>query len=656
MKIISLEKFDKNEVEYAYKKHLLIPCYVYQIPIEITKNKDLNFIEKTVLKLIQLDNSLKYDAIRLSKQLGFYSDNKADDKTKIISLILKKLKDLRIDSIENDDEKTEVKVYQFYQEAYTGKLLPIITKEQKTYAFPIPEYDNFKGNDNYKEIYFKAGIDAKRKTKAVLVKDFKSENDIEKPTKLQIVETIFKHNQSKFMGSHKIDDKQFNIDLLKPELLYLHTKLYILKDNIDSFVITNGFTNDFSTVLRKLFNEQHSKLLALLRGNIGVDIDNRQDKVEVPFEKSIIRYKIEKKLIDTIEKETLTINNTHTNKETIKASKSRLIASIYDLVELLFKHLSKDDPDSDSLKNRKSLENVAEDIGFKINDNNLHILNVHNGDNLQKYLAKSLLYKKEELYDIASNYPDFLFVLSKLLKLRNGVKHSEKDKALENVDVIELDKYKVMSYYLVTIILKVKSKNIEHKNLDTYNIELKQNAFLDLEKELHFDIISKLPKEIKRNLIDVNYFLSLDFEAHKYTIVKEVINSLYSSFEFILKKVVNTFDIVKEAIPAKKDLLAKVREKNELNESLYRVSPKMIENAFNKKPASLGAYMLVYLYYKSNTENIPENEYVSLIEIVLAKRGHSSPTDEDLQNTNLKELQKLKELSFKYIEILIAEL
>ena len=66
--------------------------------------------------------------------------------------------------------------------------------------------------------------------------------------------------------------------------------------------------------------------------------------------------------------------------------------------------------------------------------------------------------------------------------------------------------------------------------------------------------------------------------------------------------------------------------------------------------------ILCYLYYKSNTENIPENEYVSLIEIVLAKRGHSSPTDEDLQNTNLKELQKLKELSFKYIEILIAEL
>ncbi|MEL0649926.1 hypothetical protein V6246_00745 [Algibacter sp. TI.3.09] len=655
MKIISLEKFDKNEVVYALKKDLLIACYTYQIPIETSRNKELNFIEKTVLKLIQLDDSLKHDTIRLSNRLGFFSDNEADDKTKIVSLILKKLKDLRIDSIENDDEKTEVKVYQFYQEAYTGKLLPIITEEQNTYSFPTNEY-NFNENFNYKEVSFKAGIDAKRKTKAVLVKDFNSENDIKKPTKLQIVETIFKHNQSKYKGSHKIDVKQFNIDLLKPELLYLHTKLYILKDNIDSFVITNGFTNDFSTVLRKLFSERHSTLLPLLRKNIRVDTDNRQDKVEVPFEKSIIRYKIEKKLIVTIEKETLTINNTHTNKETIKASKSGLIASLYDLIELLFKRLSKDDSDSDSLKKRELLENIAKDIGFEINDKYLHILKVHSGDNLQKYLAKSLLYKKKELYDIASNYPDFLFVLSKLLKLRNGVKHSEKDKALENVDILELDEYKVMTYYLVTIILKIKNKNIEHKNLDTYNIELKQNALLNLEEELHFDIVCKLPEEIKKNLVNVNYFLSLDFESNKYTIVKEVINNLYSSFEFILKKVVNTLDIVKEAIPAKEDLLAKVRERNELNESLYRVSPKMIENAFNKKPASLGAYMLVYLYYKSNTENAPKNEYVSLIEIVLAKRGHSSPTDEDLQNTNLKELQNLKELSFKHIEILIAEL
>ena len=89
---------------------------MYIIPIETPRNKNLNFIEETILKLINIDDSLKNDVVRLSKMLGFYNKKTTDDKTKIISLILRKIKDLRIDD-EKDKANTEVTAYQFYQEA-----------------------------------------------------------------------------------------------------------------------------------------------------------------------------------------------------------------------------------------------------------------------------------------------------------------------------------------------------------------------------------------------------------------------------------------------------------------------------------------------------------------------------------------------------------
>ena len=125
MKIISKENLQGN-IEHILKKDLLIPCFVYKIPIEISKAKSLNFIEETILKLIQIDDSLKQDILRVSRMIGFYSENKEEDRTKIVELIVSKLKDLRLDD-DVQENKSEVIVYQFYQVAYTNELLPTIT-------------------------------------------------------------------------------------------------------------------------------------------------------------------------------------------------------------------------------------------------------------------------------------------------------------------------------------------------------------------------------------------------------------------------------------------------------------------------------------------------------------------------------------------------
>jgi len=203
------------------------------------------------LKLIQVDESLKQDIQRLSKMIGFYSEKKDEDKTKIVKLIVSKLKDLRLEN-NTEEDKNEVIVYQFYQEAYTNELLPIITQKINNFTFEDKSY-KYEDYNEYSIIEFKRDISSKRNIRAIIANTYNRKPY--KPKKFDIIKTIFEHNQQKYTKYYNIDYKNFKIDTVgTPELVYLHVKLYM--PNIESFVITNGFTNDFSPLLRKIF-ENH---------------------------------------------------------------------------------------------------------------------------------------------------------------------------------------------------------------------------------------------------------------------------------------------------------------------------------------------------------------------------------------------------------------
>lgn len=192
MKIISKENLQGN-IEHILKKDLLIPCFVYKIPIEVSKNRTLNFIEETILKLIHIDENLKQNVKKLSEMLGFYSDNKEEDRTKIVELIVSKLKDLRLDD-DVQENKSEVIVYQFYQEAYTNELLPIITKELNDFSFDDKSH-RFKDYNEYLQVEFKQSIGSKKNTTAILANKF-NRNLISR--QIRYHKTIFEHNQQKF--------------------------------------------------------------------------------------------------------------------------------------------------------------------------------------------------------------------------------------------------------------------------------------------------------------------------------------------------------------------------------------------------------------------------------------------------------------------------
>ena len=609
MKIISKENLQGN-IEHILKKDLLIPCFVYKIPIEISKAKSLNFIEETILKLIQIDDSLKQDILRVSRMIGFYSENKEEDRTKIVELIVSKLKDLRLDD-DVQENKSEVIVYQFYQEAYTNELLPIITKELNDFSFVEKSY-KLKDYNEYLQVEFKQYISSKKNTNAVFANKFN--RNPYKPTKSDIIKTIFEHNQQRYKESHSIDYKDFKIETIgDPELLYLHVKFYM--PSVKSFLITNGFTNDFSPILRNLFEKQHSELLSIFKNETIVDAQKIQNNnIDIPFDNSIDRYGDVKILIKNIEKQSLILKSKDSSKDRIASAKDLFAQSLYDVIEKSFYYLSKNLTDTQDLKKRELIQTLAQECGFKIdNKKHLSIFKVHNNDNLQKYFAKALLFKKDELYELAINYQNILFTLRELFDLRNALKHSgQREETLLEVNPENLFEYKEIIYKSISVILRVKQKSINTQGvtIDDTDSHL-GNAHLDLENEFGIDVVKLFPQEIKDNLEWINFNLNgMDFEQNKITIVNEVLTKLYSSIELLLRKKINDLP----------------------------------------KNVSLG-----YIYnILVDRKNLSKND-LGLIEEVIKLRGHGNLSLEDVFHIEEKDLKDLKNRTFLFIQKLYKE-
>lgn len=654
MKILSIEQ-NTDSIQYSLKRDMLIPCWVYSVPIKVKKGSQLNFIERTVLELIQIDNNLKNDIKKLSTILGFFSHDKKEDKTEIVKLILKKIDSLRLEDIKNElnEKNIDINICQFYQEVYTNEVLPIVTKDVKNYSYCE---NNSRFNENYfRKVIFNPNISSSKTIKSFLIDKF-DKNVYTNPSQSDLIKTIFLHNQSNCETCHKIDYTDTNIDINeKPELVYLHTKLYIPSNNIEHIIITNGFTNGFSTLFRNIFMDKFQEFLKLFRQDLKADIDKRID-INIPFDSYISHYPIIKSNIENIEKGFLILEDRLSNSKEIKNAK-KIAETYYDIIEELLKNLTISKKYNSSLKDKAFLKKLAKNIGFKINNKNkFKIFNVSPyKDNLQKYLAKAIIYKVNELYEIADKYPNFLYVLEELFPYRNAFKHSDSESSIEKIDENKLKQYKNLVYDIISIALKVKQTTSKIDNLND-DIGYMQNAYIKLESELSIETISKLPQEIKDNLVSINYYLSEenDFDINRYNTVKEVINTIYSTFEFLLKKQINNIPLDKKQYISNKEIVLNKIQSSKviIGKELIRVGENMLNQALNNAGGSLGAYMLIYLYFQENYDD----EFIRFIESILEIRGHGNPTMHEVQNVTKEKLDDIKKESYKYLEELVEEL
>jgi hypothetical protein len=541
-----------------------------------------------------------------------------------------------------------------YQEVYTKKMLPIITKDINSTVDIKKSF--FNKEKNADEIHFKKDISDRCLIKALCIDEF--DKTYHKPNQKDILKIIYLHNQKDYEESHKIDYKDFNIDIIdKPELVYIHSKLYIPINDINHIVITNGFTNDFESLFSKIYKDKHTELMQLFQKELKSDYDNKQRKqLVIPFTNNIKKYPKIIELIRSIEKDIKVLKSENSSSNDVKNS-SRVIERFYDTFEELFLILSKGIKDNKILRNQKLLQNISESIGFKIyKETHIPILKVNISNNLQKYLAKCLINKKNELYEISSINPNFLYSLTKIFNVRNSIKHGDEKFDIEKIDIQDILKYKELLYKSIEIILKVSYQNIffTEEEDETYDDIYINNAQIDLIEDLPIDTMNKLSQNLRDNLSSINFYLNYDnFNTNIYMSVTETCNQLSATFEQIIRNIINTLYLndIKQII-TKEEVLQKVKDKVEINDALSTVQEKSIENTIKKQSGSLGAYMLIYIYYN---DDVTQKD-VDLIQTILKLRKHGNPTMEDIQKIGFEELQIVRNNSLKYIIKLMAEI
>ena len=93
-----------------------------------------------------------------------------------------------------------------------------------------------------------------------------------RPSKKDFIKAIYAHNKQKIYKKdgineyvRYIDYSSFGITSLEPELVFLHVKLIFLEEN--QFIITNGWSNDYSSELIELFDSKFSSVIAALGRN-----------------------------------------------------------------------------------------------------------------------------------------------------------------------------------------------------------------------------------------------------------------------------------------------------------------------------------------------------------------------------------------------------
>jgi hypothetical protein len=596
MKIISID--ESISIENILYKELLIPVRVYKIPINI-KNNDLNFLEETIFELKKIDGNLEINEI--AKLLGL------DDKKDLVKFILDK-----IENFKQYDGKYNEKIFFFYQELITGKPINLISKKIDEFCYMHNE--KWSNIENIKNITFE------KNNKKITAYSFKYNRNLSKLYQDDLIKIIINNNLNNNISKYLVKiptNKVTNLNLNDYEEMFLNVKLFIPKNNRDTILVTNGF-NGYSSLFNLIIREYFPEFVAHLKSYTQVKLeklDDVNDNFLIPFENKINNYFEIKNLVKNIEKDyqKYLYDDSSSFKSKIKKN---ILKNLFDVLEKAFCELSKDLKYSSFITTDKIILILSEQ-SFIINTN-MNLFKISKRNNIQKYIALAVFFRKEEINKL--HRKSFIF-LEKLLNYRNDLKHSKEEIDIENIDI---KKYINIVYKILSIILNIKIINKQKENIINFEDENEMifNSTFDIEREF-IEILNNINSYIKEKLIDINFAVK-ELEFNKDSI-KYAIENIYSLFECIFKQYPY---IEKDKIFSK-----------------YNNLP--IEFKSVKMKKSLGRFYLNYLYV--NNKN--DEKLTNFIAKIIRLRGHG--------NDNIfipkKELKLLKEETFKFVKELLKE-
>ena len=648
MNIISSEAHKKT-LKSLGQEHILVPCWMYKIPVAISPESGLNFLERTIAKIISTDKTLRGDYKKISRLVGFYNDDKTTDKTELVKFILSKLDDLSPD----DYKMPNIEIFHFYQEAYTSELLSIITKNYNEFSIPDKTYrankDKFDLECTMVEFSQRLG---KRATRAYLFDGYYKDTPQEIPSKKDFIKAILRHNKQKIYNNNEckkyinyIDYSSFEIANLDPELVFLHVKLFFLQEN--HFLITNGWSNDYSTELIELFDNKFTYEISTLRQkNLTIDIDkNTKNKnIDLPFDNKITEYeKICQLLYDT-EEYIKNINRNDIGSYETNLYSSKIFECLFDILENSLKYITQSDMDTDSIKETRTIQEIAYNIGFKLDIDKNSILKASGRENFQKYLCKAILFKKDEIRELASKVPNFIILSNRLLKYRDHSKHGSQEKVDFPLPSTIID-IKKQIYLALSIILKVKQKQTNLLEQE-HNSAYYDNAFIFVEKDFYPYKLAEMPPQLQVALVNLWVIQESEFSL---SIIEQSINHIYKIFEILIQNILE-YELQDNNSPTPQEIKENVLNKYKISDILRTVNPNSIIQAFRNK-GTLGAYLLILLYYKDDFKN----EDIALLEKVIEIRGHGNQELSSFQTIKKENFELFMNSSKKLMKELISK-
>ncbi|KNE23679.1 hypothetical protein ACM37_04730 [Helicobacter pylori] len=575
MKIISFEN------DSVCDGHLLIPCRIYCVELEIGHNDlGLNAIERCALKLKELGVKDK----ELKDFLGFGGE---------------------LDLLEPILEKIETKTLEEYKKIHAHFYYNLINQEFLHFVDleRVRTIDGKKLNDNIVEFSADPKIKAeslyypKENNKSLNVNDIIIRKTIETSIKYHQQNTL---RHAKVVAWHDLKGDY-----------YLHAKAF----------------DDGKEIRVECKNHPIEKMAEKLLETNPIWFEKWKKKQYTQTGESK-----PSKRIKVFKKPTAFDDRLHTIEHDLKnlssdQKKLEICGALHDIYEQIF-------DETPSLKGHALETYRAEDLSKKFM--RLGFERIPKG--LNDFRLNALLrYEKKVMQALAKNYPSFLQDLHDIKKYRNKDKHGEKSQDGFSLTRGELERYRDGIYFLVENLLKnplIKERENaqEEKHEEKY---YKKNAEIDARSQL-----SNLnaPKSLFECFVGVNLAKAKYYSKKEEREKEKMILNFCKIFEIILFEAIQKQPKLN---PKTKDEL--LEDYPGLGNSLREVREDFLKRAFEYNKASLGAYVLVLLsckYFESVFEEV--QEWLDFIARLIALRGHPYKIAKELESLKEEDLKKLE--------------
>ncbi len=580
MKIIS---FENNSL---CDGHLLIPCRIYCVELEIAHNDlGLNAIEKCALKLKELEVK---DEKELKEFLG------------LGELDLLKLLDPILEKIETKTLPEYKKIHaHFYYNLINQEFLHFVDLER------VRTKDGKELENNEVEFFADSRFKAESLNPKENNKSFVNDIIVYKTIKTSITyhkQDTLRH--AKVMNWHVLEG-----------VYYLHAKAF----------------NDSKEIRVECKNHPIKKMAEKLKETKWFEKWNKKQRTQTGESKPSKRIRIFKNptaFDDRLDRVEYNLKNLDNNQKKLK-----ICGALYDIYEQIF-------DETPSLKGRdlerykaKDLSEKSMQLGFEqiskdLNDPRLNAL---------------LRYEEKVMQALAKSYPSFLQDLYDLKKYRNKDKHGEKSQDGFFLTRVELERYRDEIYFLVENLLKNPLIK-ERENAQKEKPYERKNAEIDAQSQL-----SNLnaPKPLFECFVGVNLAKAYYSKSEKEEKEKEeMILNFCKIFEITLFKAIQkqprldfkTKDELLRDYPNLGNSLREVRE-----DFLKRAFE------YNKTSLGAYVLVLLSCkYFESVFEEV--QEWLDFIARLIALRGHARKITKELENLKEEDLEKLEKQALEYFK------